>query len=80
MDTAATVKRLIVDHLCVEPEKVTDDAMLVDDLGADSLDAVELAMACDEEFGIALDDDEIKPHFRVCDLVGLVEGQIKKGK
>jgi len=50
--TEARVREIIVNELGVEPEKVTDDASFVEDLGADSLDTVELVMAFEEEFGI----------------------------
>ncbi len=45
------VKKIVVEHLGVEPEKVVDNASFIDDLGADSLDTVELVMAFEEEFG-----------------------------
>src|SRR5215831_20871775 len=50
-DIAERVKKIVVDHLGVEAEKVTDNASFIDDLGADSLDTVELVMAFEEEFG-----------------------------
>ncbi|HIF37649.1 MAG TPA: acyl carrier protein, partial [Gemmatimonadetes bacterium] len=50
-DIASTVKRIIMEELGVDPGKVTNDASFVDDLGADSLDTVELVMAFEEEFG-----------------------------
>jgi len=52
------VKNIIVEQLHVTPEKVTDTAHFVDDLGADSLDIVELVMALEEEFGIDIPDDD----------------------
>ena len=57
-DVAATVKKIVVDHLGVEEDKVTDEASFIDDLGADSLDTVELVMALEEEFDIEISDDE----------------------
>ena len=50
-DVAAKVKKIIVEHLGVDEAKVTDEASFIDDLGADSLDTVELVMAFEEEFG-----------------------------
>ena len=50
-DVAGTVKKIVVDHLGVEEDKVTEEASFIDDLGADSLDTVELVMAFEEEFG-----------------------------
>jgi acyl carrier protein len=56
-DTADRVKKIVVEHLGVEADKVTDDASFIDDLGADSLDIVELVMAFEEEFGVEIPDD-----------------------
>ncbi len=50
-DVAARVKKIVIEHLGVEADKVTDNASFIDDLGADSLDTVELVMAFEEEFG-----------------------------
>ena len=54
----ARVKEIIVNELGVEAEKVTPEASFVEDLGADSLDTVELVMAFEEEFGIEIPDDD----------------------
>ena len=51
------VKKIVVEHLSVEEEKINDGASFIDDLGADSLDTVELVMAFEEEFGIEIPDD-----------------------
>ncbi len=51
------VKKIVVEHLGVEPEKVVESASFIDDLGADSLDTVELVMAFEEEFGCEIPDD-----------------------
>lgn len=51
------VKEIIVDQLGVDPAQVTEDAHFIEDLGADSLDTVELVMAFEEEFGIEIPDD-----------------------
>src|SRR5438045_6021173 len=56
-DIAERVKKIVVDHLGVEAEKVTENASFIDDLGADSLDTVELVMAFEEEFGCEIPDD-----------------------
>ncbi len=53
-DTADRVKKIVVEHLGVEEDKVTPDASFIDDLGADSLDIVELVMAFEEEFGVEI--------------------------
>jgi acyl carrier protein len=52
------VKEIIINELGVEPEKVTPEASFVEDLGADSLDTVELVMAFEEEFGIEIPDED----------------------
>jgi acyl carrier protein len=58
-DSAETkVKEIIINELGVEPEKVTPEASFVEDLGADSLDTVELVMAFEEEFGIEIPDED----------------------
>ena len=57
-DVATTVKKIVVDHLGVDEQKVTDEASFIDDLGADSLDTVELVMAFEEEFGSEISDNE----------------------
>ncbi len=56
-DIADRVRKIVVEHLSVDEEKVTDGASFIDDLGADSLDTVELVMAFEEEFGIEIPDD-----------------------
>ncbi len=56
-DVADRVKKIVIEHLGVEEAKVTDNASFIDDLGADSLDTVELVMAFEEEFGCEIPDD-----------------------
>ncbi len=56
-DIADRVKKIVVEHLSVEEDKVVEGASFIDDLGADSLDTVELVMAFEEEFGIEIPDD-----------------------
>jgi acyl carrier protein len=56
-DITDRVKKIVVEHLNVDEEKVSDDASFIDDLGADSLDTVELVMAFEEEFDIEIPDD-----------------------
>jgi acyl carrier protein len=68
-DTAARVKEIIASELGVEIEKVTDDAHFVDDLGADSLDTVELVMAFEEEFGIEIPDEDAEGMQTVGDAI-----------
>ena len=56
-DVAARVKKIVVEHLGVDEDKVTENASFIDDLGADSLDTVELVMAFEEEFKCEIPDD-----------------------
>ena len=74
-DVAATVKRIVVDHLGVDEQKVTDEARFIDDLGADSLDTVELVMAFEEEFGSEISDSEAEKILTVGDAVKFIEGK-----
>ena len=66
---AERVKKIVVDHLGVEPDKVTDAASFIDDLGADSLDTVELVMAFEEEFGIDIPDEDAEQMRTVGDAI-----------
>jgi acyl carrier protein len=67
--TEARVREIIVNELGVEPEKVTDDASFVEDLGADSLDTVELVMAFEEEFGVDIPDEDAEQMRTVGDAI-----------
>ena len=72
-DIAARVKKIVVEHLGVEEEKVTEDASFIDDLGADSLDIVELVMAFEEEFGVEIPDDAAEKISTVRDAIKYIE-------
>ncbi|MGR3496804.1 acyl carrier protein [Citreimonas sp.] len=72
-DIADRVKKIVVEHLNVEEEKVTDGASFIDDLGADSLDTVELVMAFEEEFGIEIPDDAAETIQTVGDAVKFIK-------
>ncbi len=67
------VKKIIVDQLSVEESKVTSDAKFIDDLGADSLDTVELVMAFEENFGIEVSDEDAESLKSVADVVAYIE-------
>ena len=67
------IKAVIVETLSVDEDKVTLDASLSDDLGADSLDAVELGMAIEENLGVAISDEDLPNIKTVQDLVDYVE-------
>jgi acyl carrier protein len=74
-DTAERVRGIIVEHLGVDEEKVTDTASFIDDLGADSLDTVELVMAFEEEFGCEIPDDAAEKILTVKDAVNFLSSQ-----
>ncbi len=72
-DTAERVKKIVVEHLGVDESKVIDSASFIDDLGADSLDTVELVMAFEEEFGCEIPDDAAEKILTVKDAVDYIE-------
>ncbi|GMM93980.1 acyl carrier protein [Qipengyuania sp. MTN3-11] len=72
-DTADRVQKIVVEHLGVEADKVTQDASFIDDLGADSLDIVELVMAFEEEFGVEIPDDAAENISTVGDATKYIE-------
>ena len=72
-DVAERVKKIVVEHLGVEADKVVDKANFIDDLGADSLDTVELVMAFEEEFGVEIPDDAAETIVTVGDAVAFLE-------
>lgn len=67
------VRKIVVEHLGVEDTKVTKEASFIDDLGADSLDTVELVMAFEEEFGVEIPDDAAETILTVGDAVRFLE-------
>src|SRR4029078_9476292 len=77
---ADKVKSIIVEQLGVDEEEVTPDASFVDDLGADSLDTVELVMAFEEEFGIEIPDEDAEKITRVKEAVEYIESHAKSKK
>ena len=72
-ETADRVKKIVVEHLGVEADKVTEDASFIDDLGADSLDIVELVMAFEEEFSVEIPEDAAEKIATVKDAVSFIE-------
>jgi acyl carrier protein len=72
-DTADRVKKIVVEHLGVEEDKVNAEASFIDDLGADSLDIVELVMAFEEEFGVEIPDDAAEKINTVGDAIKYID-------
>ena len=77
-DIGDKIKKIIVDHLGVDASKVTEEASFIDDLGADSLDTVELVMAFEEEFGAEISDSEAEKILTVGDAIKFVESNASK--
>lgn len=75
MDTFAKIKEVIVDRLGVEEDKITKEAHFVDDLGADSLDTVELIMQLEEEFSIEIPDEDAETLTTVGAVIDYIENQ-----
>ena len=72
-DTQDRVHKIVIEHLGVEADKVTPDASFIDDLGADSLDIVELVMAFEEEFGVEIPDDAAEKITTVGDATSYID-------
>jgi acyl carrier protein len=72
-DIAERVKKIVVEHLGVDETKVSEGASFIDDLGADSLDTVELVMAFEEEFGVEIPDDAAEKILTVKDAIDYIE-------
>ena len=74
-DVASKVKKIVADNLGVDEAKVTEEASFIDDLGADSLDTVELVMAFEEEFGSEISDSEAEKILTVGDAIKFIENK-----
>ena len=74
-DVASKVRKIVADHLGVEEAKVTEEASFIDDLGADSLDTVELVMAFEEEFGSEISDSQAEKILTVGDAIKFIENK-----
>ena len=72
-EIAERVKKIVVENLGVEADNVSESSSFIDDLGADSLDTVELVMAFEEEFGIEIPDDAAETILTVADAVKFIE-------
>ena len=74
-DVPGKVKKIVADHLGIDDAKVTEEASFIDDLGADSLDTVELVMAFEEEFGAEISDSEAEKILTVGDAIKFIENK-----
>ena len=74
-DIADRVKKIVVEHLGVEEDKVIEGASFIEDLGADSLDTVELVMAFEEEFGCEIPDDAAEKILTVKDAISFISDE-----
>ena len=72
-DVSSKVKKMVADHLGIEESKVVEEANFIDDLGADSLDTVELVMAFEEKFGIEIPDDAAETIQTVQNAIDYIE-------
>ncbi|MCP5368129.1 MAG: acyl carrier protein [Hyphomicrobiales bacterium] len=72
-DIAERVKGIVVEHLGVDADKVVENASFIDDLGADSLDTVELVMAFEEEFGVEIPDDAAEKILTIKDAIDFIQ-------
>ena len=73
-DISERVISIVMEHLGVEKDKITENSSFIDDLGADSLDTVELVMAFEEEFGSEISDSEAEKILTVGDAIKFIEG------
>ncbi|MBD3383267.1 MAG: acyl carrier protein [candidate division Zixibacteria bacterium] len=78
MSVESKVREIIVEQLGVNPEQVTPEAKFVDDLGADSLDTVELVMALEEEFGMEIPDEEAEKLTSVGEATDYIQNHISE--
>ena len=72
-DIKKKIKKIVADHLGIEEEKVTEEASFIDDLGADSLDTVELVMAFEEAFDVEIPDEKAETILTVGDAISHLE-------
>ena len=72
-DVADRVKKIVLEHLGVDEAKVVENASFIDDLGADSLDTVELVMASEEEFGVEIPDDAAEKILTIKDAIDFIQ-------
>jgi len=73
MNTIEKVKKIIAEQLCITVEEIKDDANVIEDLGADSLDVVELLMTFEDEFGVSIPDDKLEELKSIPQIVKIIE-------
>lgn len=76
-DIAEAIKKIVIEHLGVDESKVTPEASFIDDLGADSLDTVELVMAFEEAFNVEIPEDAAEKIATVKDAIAYIEANAK---
>ena len=74
-DISSKLKKIVADHLGIDEAKITDESSFIDDLGADSLDTVELVMAFEEEFGSEISDTQAEKILTIGDAVNFIAGK-----
>ena len=74
-DVSSKVKKMVADHLGIDESKILDESNFIDDLGADSLDTVELVMAFEEEFGSEISDSDAEKILTVGDAIKFIESK-----
>ena len=74
-DVSGKIKKMVADHLGIDEAKVNEESSFIDDLGADSLDTVELVMAFEEEFGSEISDSEAEKILTVGDAIKFIESK-----
>ncbi len=78
MNTIDTVKKIIAEQLCISTDDIKDDANILEDLGADSLDVVELLMTFEDEFKVSIPDDKLEELKTIPQIVKIIDENIKK--
>lgn len=78
MDTIDKVKKLIAEQLCISTDDISDDANIIDDLGADSLDVVELLMSFEDEFKVSIPDEKLEELKSIPQIVKVIDQYTKK--
>ena len=78
MSTIEKVKKLIAEQLCISIDEVKDDSNIIEDLGADSLDVVELLMTFEDEFGVSIPDEKLEELKSIPQIVKIIDEYSKK--